>query len=370
MNPHATDVFSQSVQECGPAGTVDKLHHQLDTFWQHEHPFNRLTKDGNALAWWQALKHHPGAQVLAALMIKVFSALVNSMPDEWTGSTFTWLNSPIHGNQNAQTLTDMVRIGQWYQDYAQAHAPAKVPFHPMVKFCDINKDLLAGITSAGTQTTDPGDLVPDGAIYDSDNGDNGDVGDDFLESGDEVGNPHSMFVATTVEADNDMDLDNPFLLDLISPTLIAQPTIHLPQHHIQPVSKDDNPNWDCKVQKKLVPFVNEATTLHHHLQAYHKADYLQWAVANKFASMLPWDTKCCHKDALLHVQSTFCEVTIHWLINTDQPIQALQDPDFKVMIDIASNAPATISVKACLDDLHPHFQSDVVKRVLGRGEDT
>ncbi|KAI6032394.1 hypothetical protein EDC04DRAFT_2605211 [Pisolithus marmoratus] len=64
-----------------------------------------------------------------------------------------------------------------------------------------------------------------------------------------------------------------------------------------------NCNHCIKVQKKSVPFINEATTLHYHLQAYHKADYLQWAVANKFASMLPWDMKCCHKDALLHMQS-------------------------------------------------------------------
>lgn len=44
----------------------------------------------------------------------MFSVLVNSMPDERTGSKFTWLNSPVRANQDAQTLVDMVRIGQWY----------------------------------------------------------------------------------------------------------------------------------------------------------------------------------------------------------------------------------------------------------------
>ncbi|KIM51289.1 hypothetical protein SCLCIDRAFT_143568, partial [Scleroderma citrinum Foug A] len=53
------------------------------------------------------------------LAIKIFSALVNSMPDEQTGSTFTWLNSPMRRNQNVQTLIDMVRIGQWYKDRSQ-----------------------------------------------------------------------------------------------------------------------------------------------------------------------------------------------------------------------------------------------------------
>ncbi|KAI6032395.1 hypothetical protein EDC04DRAFT_2572046, partial [Pisolithus marmoratus] len=46
-----------------------------------------------------------------------------------------------------------------------------------------------------------------------------------------------------------------------------------------------------------------------------------------------------------YLDPAFCEVAIHWLINTDQPIQALQHPDFKVMIVIASCAPTTMGVK-------------------------
>jgi hypothetical protein len=46
--------------------------------------------------------------------IKIFSVLVNSMPDERTNSTITWFNSPIRGSQNAQTLVDMIQVGQWY----------------------------------------------------------------------------------------------------------------------------------------------------------------------------------------------------------------------------------------------------------------
>ena len=36
------------------------------------------------------------------------------MPDERTNSTITWFNSPLRGNQDAQTLVDMIQIGQWY----------------------------------------------------------------------------------------------------------------------------------------------------------------------------------------------------------------------------------------------------------------
>ena len=41
------------------------------------------------------------------------------MPDERTNSTTTWLNSPICGNQKAQTLVDMIQVGQWYGKHYQ-----------------------------------------------------------------------------------------------------------------------------------------------------------------------------------------------------------------------------------------------------------
>ena len=48
------------------------------------------------------------------LAIKIYAILVNSMPDERTGSTLTWFNSPLRANQDVQTLVDMIQIGQWY----------------------------------------------------------------------------------------------------------------------------------------------------------------------------------------------------------------------------------------------------------------
>jgi hypothetical protein len=39
------------------------------------------------------------------------------MPDERTNSQITWFNSALRGNQNAQTLVDMIQIGQWYDKH-------------------------------------------------------------------------------------------------------------------------------------------------------------------------------------------------------------------------------------------------------------
>ena len=50
---------------------------------------------------------------------RIFSILVNSMPDEWTGLKFTWFNLVLRGRQRAQLLIDMTVVGQWYGTHVQ-----------------------------------------------------------------------------------------------------------------------------------------------------------------------------------------------------------------------------------------------------------
>ncbi|KAG0700235.1 ribonuclease H-like domain-containing protein, partial [Suillus ampliporus] len=131
---HPEDSFEPLLKDLSQAQVVDGLRHQLEAFWRNEWPFNEPVKDGNPLGWWEALRHHSQAQVLAVrtyqlccycgvihqsrvlqlLAIQIFSVLVNSMPDERTNSTITWFNSPLRGSQDARTLLDMIQIGQWY----------------------------------------------------------------------------------------------------------------------------------------------------------------------------------------------------------------------------------------------------------------
>ena len=120
---------------------------------------------------------------------------------------------------------------------------ARIPFPPTVKFRDISDDLLAAINMApGTQTSEGGDPAPNASEYDSDDGE----GDD-TESGDEFDECGNIFVAATaavVEADNDIDLNSPFLLDLLSPTPVVQPVVHVSKCRKQPVIAEGDPNWD------------------------------------------------------------------------------------------------------------------------------
>ncbi|KIM87795.1 hypothetical protein PILCRDRAFT_63181, partial [Piloderma croceum F 1598] len=92
--------------------------------------------------------------------------------------------------------------------------------------------------------------------------------------------------------------------------------------------------------------------------------YRKWATANSFKSMLPGDVKA-HKEKAERSQQTinshlterklseqvipysdkqFKKAAIEWLVSTDQPIQALEHPKFKEMIDIASRATNGVKI--------------------------
>ncbi|KAH7903418.1 hypothetical protein BJ138DRAFT_1020674, partial [Hygrophoropsis aurantiaca] len=112
-------------------------------------------------------------------------------------------------------------------------------------------------------------------------------------------------------------------------------------------------------------FVAEVSTLRRHLESAHKADYLLWAEANKFISMLPRDAKRRKEEAAVDNQARldahlkpipvkervipytdklFREASIQWLVDTDQPIAAFEHPSFKNMIDIAAHATNGVKI--------------------------
>ena len=88
-------------------------------------------------------------------------------------------------------------------------AADKVPFRPAVKFRDINSDLIAEISTPGTQAYyEPGGLAPE-----HDSGDDDDLDSETDDGfGEYSGTP--VAAATSVEVDDDINLDSPFLLDL------------------------------------------------------------------------------------------------------------------------------------------------------------
>ncbi|PCH43347.1 hypothetical protein WOLCODRAFT_86235 [Wolfiporia cocos MD-104 SS10] len=109
--------------------------------------------------------------------------------------------------------------------------------------------------------------------------------------------------------------------------------------------------------------VNEVTTMRRHLQSAHSGSYREWAAKSHFISMLPNDIKK-RKDMKLSQKQTrldphlreraecippyshlaFRQAAIEWLVATDQPIQALEHPAFRNMIQIASRATGAVVI--------------------------
>ncbi|ESK80704.1 hypothetical protein Moror_16582, partial [Moniliophthora roreri MCA 2997] len=112
------------------------------------------------LEWWTALVPHPKAFVLAFLGIKLFLVLANSMPNEHTGSSITWLNSPLRNCQTVETLMQMLKVGQQYGVHMKK---AKEKASPTVNLTDINT-----VLNPATDVVKPGKLKQSGETEQSD----------------------------------------------------------------------------------------------------------------------------------------------------------------------------------------------------------
>ncbi|KIL64406.1 hypothetical protein M378DRAFT_106049 [Amanita muscaria Koide BX008] len=151
-----------------------------------------------------------------------------------------------------------------------------------------------------------------------------------------------------------------------------------------------NCNECTKKQKKPVSFVNEVTTLRRHMEAAHKGTYLKWAEDHSFISMLPKDAKrrriganadrqtrldshLCERETKEHVvpysDALFREAAIRWLIETDQPLDALNHPAFQKMVHLASQAtngvklPSRKQTRKMIIDLAEELDSETEEKL-------
>jgi hypothetical protein len=220
----------------GPVDAAHKLKNQLEAFWRGEYPFiiSEEAKGKNPLEWWQHLEHHMHARILASLAIRIFSILVNSMPDERTNSTITWFNSAIRGNQSVWTIVDMIQVGQWYGKHVvsqreflhrieksnksfpqnQENAPNKERYQLVVKFRKIDKATLNRLQYGHEE-----DGVEDAPLANADSedgdgqdaeGSDGEGGDGWMAS---VPEPPRE---ACFEIDDNVDINSRALIDMIS----------------------------------------------------------------------------------------------------------------------------------------------------------
>ncbi|KIO23445.1 hypothetical protein M407DRAFT_214556, partial [Tulasnella calospora MUT 4182] len=129
----------------------------------------------------------------------------------------------------------------------------------------------------------------------------------------------------------------------------------------------------CRPTERVTDYV---TTLRRHLEAHHKHEYRKWCKASNFTSQLPGFKKAAKlKQVESLIQSTldnnlvprslipeysdqnFCDAAIEWLVATDQPLSALDNPKFHKMINIAAKAKSGVKIPS-----RKEMRADVVSK--------
>ncbi|KAF8600206.1 hypothetical protein BDV93DRAFT_559689 [Ceratobasidium sp. AG-I] len=151
------------------------------------------------------------AKLLAYFAIKLFSIVPNSMTDERTVSTFTWLNSALRNHQDVATVVRQTQIRQFYGWDEEKHAkiPSRIRYH------EIHKQ---GISKASKRDQVVPTVESGGEEFDDD--EFGDGADSWLDE------PAEPLTATEVLSEmiagDLVDLDAPELEDCLSNTMPAR----------------------------------------------------------------------------------------------------------------------------------------------------
>ena len=151
QTPGDDNIGHPLLRKKGISACVRDLSAQLQCFWNEDYPFRICNSESikDPRKWWEEIARFNSADVLGVclvrfivhgilpkltmfqqlLCVRIFSILVNSMPDERTNSTITWLNSPIRGNLTSRSIVNMIQVGQWYGKHMLASGENKVKVH-------------------------------------------------------------------------------------------------------------------------------------------------------------------------------------------------------------------------------------------------
>ncbi|OAX39633.1 hypothetical protein K503DRAFT_799488 [Rhizopogon vinicolor AM-OR11-026] len=135
------ELKGEKIRDLDAGVALAKLNEQIIAYAKEAWPFNRLLTDkANTVKYWRDFLDHDSADILAYFAVKFFEITVNSMADERTASTVTWLNSALRSSQKGSTIIGQVQIRQWA--LMDPERNKKPPQKPSVKFRDLDKALL------------------------------------------------------------------------------------------------------------------------------------------------------------------------------------------------------------------------------------
>ncbi|EPQ56401.1 hypothetical protein GLOTRDRAFT_138137 [Gloeophyllum trabeum ATCC 11539] len=111
-----------------PAQAINSLRNELDNYTKGRDPFNRRFRSNETvLDWWKAVRKDELGRVLGALAVKIYSISVNSMADERSVSTVTWLSQGHRSTMSIGTLNNNIAIRQWERWDPETIVPLRMP---------------------------------------------------------------------------------------------------------------------------------------------------------------------------------------------------------------------------------------------------
>ncbi|KAI0068562.1 hypothetical protein BV25DRAFT_1895794, partial [Artomyces pyxidatus] len=139
----------------------EQLRAELLAYARQQYPFNIPVDETivqGVRKWWMGLIGNR-AQILPHLAIKIYSVRVNSMPDEVTGSAFTWLTPKLRNRLSVGAMSGMTQVRQFHQTDKKARAGANA--RPTVKFYEIKKNVFPDISDDDDDVDEVLDGWPD-----------------------------------------------------------------------------------------------------------------------------------------------------------------------------------------------------------------
>ncbi|EKM60483.1 uncharacterized protein PHACADRAFT_23796 [Phanerochaete carnosa HHB-10118-sp] len=219
---------------------IGQLKEQVPQFVKGAYSFNQkvLLKDGSQ-QWWDQLNADKtllnDTQPLAQLKSTLFLMVPNSMANERTGSTFTWLNGHLRNCLKVPTLVCMMQVRQWIQYepavslhlallgtmndtyYNQGSLPVS---HPTVKFQGMKTLLTAPQTSQKRKNPPSNDdtvSTDSSESSDEDKSSDEDSKDSVVSDKEELAEEDDMTLPGEWVAASFADLKLPALCDMLSP---------------------------------------------------------------------------------------------------------------------------------------------------------
>ncbi|TFK59922.1 hypothetical protein BDN72DRAFT_864759, partial [Pluteus cervinus] len=128
---------------------------EFQRYANRQYPYNSSFKEEVGIySWWRSLLGLEYGKILPILAVKVFSVRINSMPEERTGSTFTWLTPALRANLSIDMVVAMTQIRQYYHTDKKKHSHQ----HPTPKYyLERKKEMAAAAKSVPVALLDTED---------------------------------------------------------------------------------------------------------------------------------------------------------------------------------------------------------------------